>query len=666
MFFHRERLAPIEDERAHEFAAAVAKEVGRRLHSVVQECETFVHREVTHEIRKHSYQDRAFDADAGLPRSRKLSLRGVAQRMSPQPVQPETHRACTAPTEHPAHLPLETRTSICRSNPPLPTGDLVLECSESLPNVPEPKDKNTPRQSIEVETLPTLAEVSDAPLGRRSGPASSHASAPKPKVGWHGLVEDLTEQPTTLGTSEVNVMAEGPPRQPAEVTDTSLRGSPSIVSTQRSLQHTMLRSSKLPAQKRATMSDLEQEIAKGTCIRGITELMSDNVSMTDSQETSQDDEHLRMDGAILSMKALKGACTQLALREKATTIWGPDPIPRRLLIWLCSGGVLPASSRQGLLAISNQIIMGLFLVSGVLVHVLEGLDYFGNSKSSLHRQNNIQASIFGLILFLVLHSEQRSKTVLSRSGVLLGYAERHGFTGSMAKMAQRQWYFYLAVLLASCLLHPALENLSSGRPEFLKEHGAVLSASWILHFITMGFFLGVAFYLLHTCNALFLAIDSLCTNFFLDLDMEKAYTEWNIVQALLHCTSTSVERCFAMLGTAVILTGLSIASQSAAILEDSDVWDLARVVGPHVLQCICFLHLTYRASIVSYKCSRVPAFINSLDISDLEMRQLLVDYVRNSESGFQVFEVTIDPQMATYCLYFVLVATYFVVTQLVV
>ena len=67
------------------------------------------------------------------------------------------------------------------------------------------------------------------------------------------------------------------------------------------------------------------------------------------------------------------------------------------------------------------------------------------------------------------------------------------------------------------------------------------------------------------------------------------------------------------------------------------------------MQFVCLILLGYKASMVSYKCSRVPPFLNSLELPR-DVRQYLVDFVFNSDAAFKIFEVRLDPLFMMYAI----------------
>lgn len=364
-----------------------------------------------------------------------------------------------------------------------------------------------------------------------------------------------------------------------------------------------------------------------------------------------------------------------------------NPLPSRLRIWLRVFGIMPmwedefydtrdsTSSRTGShpnggadsssnLSILNKIIIFFLLVTGFVFSVTIAAGVYGDVMHGLRSLSFAVLSGSTLLLFLILQGSVRSRRILHASGVLIDYARYHNSAKQLAKKGRKQWKFLAAAVSLSLLSHPALAGFSTGRLRFLDEDSGVLCTSFLFFAVVVCAYIGVTYYLLHAVNALCLMVDHFCIEFLDVPDIERSFTDWNVLQAILHYESASMQRCILMIVISVSMNAVVFAAHATELMVETDPWEVFGSIVPFLMQLLCVMFLGYEASMVSYKCIRVPPFINSLDL-EVQARFYLVDYIKSSDTAFKVFDVNLDPVFMMYVIYgFCMVATYFAVAVL--
>lgn len=243
----------------------------------------------------------------------------------------------------------------------------------------------------------------------------------------------------------------------------------------------------------------------------------------------------------------------------------------------------------------------------------------------------------------------------SSEGSMEQYAFVCGFSQDWRKVSRRRFEEVLAFLflILGCRW---LVHLSEVQHSF--------EPSLTFSIMAVGF-AAVAYAQLHMVAGLELAIDSFSINFFRDMDCGRALEEWNVLQATLRQISTKLSGSMLVLGIscgASMLFLVEIAflqsDENRFIPEDLNggfplLLFTAWVFPPVLL----FLYVLMRAAGVTEKASRVAPLVNSWnleatnadDADDADAssspdwmdlgRQYIVQYIKQSETGFYMHGV---------------------------
>lgn len=231
------------------------------------------------------------------------------------------------------------------------------------------------------------------------------------------------------------------------------------------------------------------------------------------------------------------------------------------------------------------------------------------------------------------------------------YAFLCGFSHDWKEISTRRFKEVVAllVLMLSCRW---LVHLSEGL-----QHGWEPSLTFSI--MAVGF-AAIAYTQLHLVAGLELAIDSFSINFFRDMDCGRALDEWNVLQATLRQTSTK-------LSVSMLILGICCGASMLFLVEIAFLADETRFIPqdlnngfPLLLftawvfpPVLLFLYVLMRAAGVTEKASRVAPLVNSWNLEvDEDMvddtyshdwmdlgRQYIVQYIKQSETGFYMHGV---------------------------
>lgn len=177
---------------------------------------------------------------------------------------------------------------------------------------------------------------------------------------------------------------------------------------------------------------------------------------------------------------------------------------------------------------------------------------------------------------------------------------------------------------------------------------------------------------LHVCCGLELAIDSFCTRFFMDQDLAKGITDWNILQAMLRRAAHAIEGCFLAVSTSVLGVVMLTAVQILNMGSFSSLSALGGKCGllwaGWVLPLVALpLYATFRAAAITEKCLRVPSLLNSWITNEGvqfdHQRQYFVQYVIQSDAGFYLKGVRVNAMWAWKVTYLFGVVVFTLATQ---
>jgi len=196
----------------------------------------------------------------------------------------------------------------------------------------------------------------------------------------------------------------------------------------------------------------------------------------------------------------------------------------------------------------------------------------------------------------------------------------------------------------------------------------MLKVTHVLSFtIFSGVVMSLAFCLLWVSRALQLLVDSFCCRMQQQPNVLEAVRDWNVVQAVLRKASNTVEKCFFVMQTAVLLCVLlSVVDSVQAEGGENSTRPTAAIPG--ALVALGIGRVFFAAAAVSDKCSRVPSWVNSLTFGaevDMDLqRQYVVDYIIHSDAGFYIFEVRLTAALALKVTYLIGVVASYLATQL--
>jgi len=158
-----------------------------------------------------------------------------------------------------------------------------------------------------------------------------------------------------------------------------------------------------------------------------------------------------------------------------------------------------------------------------------------------------------------------------------------------------------------------------------------------------------------------LMVDSYCLEFFGHLNYQMGVASWNRLQALLHHVAESVENCFLVVQSTMMVTLLcctaqvvimSTRSSMESIIED----DLITVIPPLFLLGLIAAVLFAKAASVTEKCLKAVPLVNSVTMDDDQLsheRQYLVAYIVQSNAGFYIKGSRFTKAMLVKSCYFI-------------
>jgi len=174
----------------------------------------------------------------------------------------------------------------------------------------------------------------------------------------------------------------------------------------------------------------------------------------------------------------------------------------------------------------------------------------------------------------------------------------------------------------------------------------------------------LCFCLLYVCSVLGMCADAFCCNVVDDLDLGAVVHEWNVLQAILRKSSSTIELAFVALLCAVIFY---LPLLTVDIFAFSGFRDSLPALVPGLVACIGIVRLFFLAAAITDKCTRIPPLMNSLSfgVGTERYRQYIVDYITNSAAGFYVFDVRLSTEMLLKFIYIWGVIAFGLSTQLI-
>eukprot|EP00928_Gymnodinium_smaydae_P055774 TRINITY_DN39257_c0_g1_i1.p1 TRINITY_DN39257_c0_g1~~TRINITY_DN39257_c0_g1_i1.p1 ORF type:complete len:462 (+),score=33.52 TRINITY_DN39257_c0_g1_i1:203-1387(+) len=236
------------------------------------------------------------------------------------------------------------------------------------------------------------------------------------------------------------------------------------------------------------------------------------------------------------------------------------------------------------------------------------------------------------------------------------YAAAHGFLEEWLHNSRRMflitclsWACVVAVIISIILSDDDSESVW-----FASAESKALTCLSVA--LGSGFLVALTYCQLHVFCCLELMVDKFCIGFFEDPDLNDAIQNWNVMQAILRRAANTVDTCVLATQTSVFAT-LALTSTELFVGEGAPagkyalLWALLCLLGV----VLAFLSL-FRAAIVSEKCSRVPALLNTLRLEGSPInfeRQYVVQYIEHSAAGFYIKGVRLTPFMVLKMAYLV-------------
>lgn len=227
--------------------------------------------------------------------------------------------------------------------------------------------------------------------------------------------------------------------------------------------------------------------------------------------------------------------------------------------------------------------------------------------------------------------------------LLRSVSVEHGFRHSLANTfcAQRAVFVLMWLGIMSAEIAQYLLNLS-------QADDRSFDLLPLLHASSIGVFcaviLSVTCGMVHVCNSLSTLIDAFSCEVVGKIRLQRIAHEWNLTQATLRRVSNAVENCFLALLVILLFTVPCLLADGMVGYCHSS--SMSRFL-PGLLITSGILYTLVMAAMVSEKCTRVPALINSISFGEgtERDRQHAVDYVTSSAAGFYVFGMRLTTSM---------------------
>jgi len=248
---------------------------------------------------------------------------------------------------------------------------------------------------------------------------------------------------------------------------------------------------------------------------------------------------------------------------------------------------------------------------------------------------SIYASVFLNLIFL----RHMGNLVGPFEDQFTEYARSHGFLQEWGNGGVQRLLFTAAVWAAAISLMCVPSNM--------KTPGgySVILVAW-----RDGMLLAILHCLWQVLAFLELMVESYCIEFFERMDCQWGVSSWNSLQALLRRVAETVENCFLVVQSSIIVAVLCCTAQLVTLsiehnngMRSAALEDLKPVILFYtqlLLIGLVAMVLFAKAASVTDKCSKVAPLVNSVTLEeDQEIdheRQYVVAYIIQSDAGFYV------------------------------
>jgi len=266
-----------------------------------------------------------------------------------------------------------------------------------------------------------------------------------------------------------------------------------------------------------------------------------------------------------------------------------------------------------------------------------------------------------LVAALVLLGVWKSGMALVGTMLLLeSYSLQQGLMEKLLSRRRRETR-WVAVLGVCAVALTIVGMLLETQGEQLRFEAVMSCGIRLVLFLML---LCLCFCLLYVCSVLGMCADAFCCNVVDDLDLGAVVHEWNVLQAILRKSSSTIELAFVALLCAVIFY---LPLLTVDIFAFSGFRDSLPALVPGLVACIGIVRLFFLAAAITDKCTRIPPLMNSLSfgVGTERYRQYIVDYITNSAAGFYVFDVRLSTEMLLKFIYIWGVIAFGLSTQLI-
>lgn len=186
------------------------------------------------------------------------------------------------------------------------------------------------------------------------------------------------------------------------------------------------------------------------------------------------------------------------------------------------------------------------------------------------------------------------------------------------------------------------------------QDGQQVEIGQIVHMVAVAILSGVllwmTFCVLYFCRSLVVMVDMFSCDSVTIMDLGETANTWNVLQAILRKASATMELCFLSLVAVAVFTVPAMILDFASLgMERKGVL----LLGPCIVVICSILWMFSMAALITDKCTRVPALINSLNFGPgtERSRQHTIDYIVSSAAGFYVCDARLTTTMVFKFMY---------------
>lgn len=268
------------------------------------------------------------------------------------------------------------------------------------------------------------------------------------------------------------------------------------------------------------------------------------------------------------------------------------------------------------------------------------------------------AIAFGSLVGLIVAACCRDAFVVNFH-LLRSYAQFENFVSRWTGMANRDVLILLLVWGSVVAERVVVLLLNDNRSWSIPQIACFAVSSLIL--------CSLAFCILYFARGMMCAVDSYCLHILSEGGFSQAVPRWNVVQAMLRKTSGTVHEALCVLQATVLLVFLLAGADIyQSMILQRDMSATLSLLVPAFLVMLSVSRIFFKAAEVTDRCMRVPSLINACMFGpDIDAeRQYVVDYIRNSDAGFYMFEFRLTSNMTLKFGYLCIVAGFAIMTQL--